>query len=60
MDISQLDNELSEISSKLMMREMELAKLKENNKQLIKQLRGKKPVETLLQVINVLLTYVTI
>ena len=60
MDISQLDNELSEISSKLMMREMELAKLKENNKQLIKQLRDKKPVETLLQVINVLLTYVTI
>ena len=60
MDISQLDNELSEISSKLMMREMELAKLKENNKQLIKQLRDKKPVETLVQVINVLLTYVTI
>ena len=50
MEISQFDSELSEISSKLMMREIELAKLKENNKQLIKQLRDKKPGETVLQV----------
>ena len=45
MKISQLESELSEVSSKLIMNEMELAKLKESNKQLIKQLRDKKPGE---------------
>ena len=50
MDISQLDSELSEISSKLMMREIELSKLKQSNKQLIKQLHDKKPGETVSQV----------
>ena len=49
-DISQLDSELSEIGSKLMMREMELTKLKESNKRLIKLLRDKKPGEAESQV----------
>ena len=50
MDISQLDRELSEVNSKLIMREMELAKLMENNKRLIKQLHDKKPREVVSQV----------
>ena len=50
MDISQFDRELSEVNSKLIMREMELAKLMENNKQLIKQLHDKKPREVVSQV----------
>ena len=36
-----------------MMREMELAKLKKNNKQLIEQLQDKKQRETVSQVANV-------
>ena len=50
MDISQLDSELSQVNSKLIMREMELAKLMENNKRLIKQLHDKKPREVVSQV----------
>lgn len=50
MDISRLDNELSEVSSKLMMRDKELVKLKENNKQLIQKLHDKKLGETVSQV----------
>ena len=40
--ISQLTSELSEITSKLMMKEKEVAKLKEDNKLLLKQFRERK------------------
>ena len=50
MDISLLNSELSEVSSKLMIAEMELAKLKEDNRQLIKQLHNKKLGEAVSQV----------
>ena len=40
MGISQLDSELSEMSSKLMMQEKELTKLKEDNKLLVKKINS--------------------
>ena len=42
MIISQLSNELSEMSSQLMVRDKELTKLKEDNKLLVKQFRDRK------------------
>ena len=42
MHVSQLNSELSEMSSQLMIKEKELAKLKEDNKLLVKQIRGTK------------------
>ena len=42
MHVSQLNSELSEMNSKLMMKEKELTKLKEDNKLLVKQIRGTK------------------
>ena len=42
MKVSQLTNELSEMSSQLMVKEKELTKLKEDNKLLVKQFRDRK------------------
>ena len=42
MKVSQLSNELSEMSSQLMVKEKELTKLKEDNKLLVKQFRDRK------------------
>ena len=42
MKVSQLNNELSEMSSQLMVKEKELTKLKEDNKLLVKQFRDRK------------------
>ena len=42
MKVSQLSNELSEMSSQLMVKEKELTKLKEDNKLLVKQFRNRK------------------
>ena len=42
MIISQLSNELSEMSSQLMVKDKELTKLKEDNKLLVKQFRDRK------------------
>ena len=50
MSISQLNDELSEMRSKLMMRETELIEFKEKNKQLMKQLSNKKQRESVSQV----------
>ena len=41
-NVSQLSNELSEMSSQLMVKEKELTKLKEDNKLLVKQFRDRK------------------
>ena len=60
MNNSQLDSKLLEVSSKLKMRETELANLKENNKQLIKHLHDQKRGEMETQVTNYLLAYVTV
>ena len=40
--VGQLNNELSEMSSQLMVKEKELTKLKEDNKLLVKQFRDRK------------------
>ena len=40
--VSQLNNQLSEMSSQLMVKEKELAKLKEDNKLLVKHIRDRK------------------
>ena len=53
MEVGQLSNELSEMSSLLMVKEKELTKLKEDNKLLVKQFRDrkeKKRRETIAQV----------
>ena len=53
MKVSQLSNALSEMSSQLMVKEKELAKLKEDNKLLVKQFsdrKEKKRSETIPQV----------
>ena len=42
MHVGQLNSELSEMKSTLMVKEKELAKLKEDNKLLVKQIRGTK------------------
>ena len=42
MKVSQLSNELSEMSSQLMVKEKEITKLKEDNKLLVKQFRDRK------------------
>ena len=42
MKVGQLTNELSEITSQLMVKEKELTKLKEDNKLLVKQFRDRK------------------
>ena len=43
MNVSQLHRELSEVKSNFMMSKAELEQLKEENKQLIKQLNRKNP-----------------
>ena len=40
--VGQLNNELSDMSSQLMVKEKELVKLKEDNKLLVKQFRDRK------------------
>ena len=53
MKVSQLNNELSEMSSQLMVKEKELIKLKEDNKLLVKQFgdrKEKRRRETIAQV----------
>ena len=52
MNVSQLRNELSEMSSQLMVKEKELTKLKTDNKLLVKQFRERKEKrrETIAQV----------
>ena len=59
MSISQLSNELSEMSSQLMVRDKELTKLKEDNKLLVKQFRDRKKRrrETISQVHMLLLIW---
>ena len=42
MKVGQLNNELSEMSSLLMVKEKELTKLKKDNKLLVKQFRDRK------------------
>ena len=42
MKIDQLNNELSEMGSQLMVKEKELAQFKEDNKLLVKQFRDRK------------------
>ena len=54
MNVSQLNDQLSEMSSQLMVKEKELTKLKEDHKLLVKQFRerkDKKRRETIPQVI---------
>ena len=41
-NVSQLSNQFSEMSSQLMVKEQELTKLKEDNKLLVKQFRDRK------------------
>ena len=52
MKVAQLTNELTEMSSQLMIKEKELIKCKEDNKLLVKQFRGRKDKrrETIAQV----------
>ena len=59
MSISLFSNELSEMSSQLMVRDKELTKLKEDNKLLVKQFRDRKKRrrETISQVHMLLLIW---